>query len=240
MRNAKLAIAVMLIASLIVPTAYAKAKKAPAASPPVAASPASASSQAGGLPATNERVTALERAVVVLRADLGAEIAARQAADTRLANALNNEIAARQSADTALSNQLAAIPPVFVADGYAINIRGATATVASKTVPAGTYFILAAVQMVNSQSSGDANARCVMSADGNKLAETSDLQFPILTAAGGSTSNAFGSTMFAPLQSSYSSGSPITVRVECIESNGKNGGLDAFVHIAALKVATAQ
>ena len=232
MRNAKAAMAIMLMASLVVPTVHAKSK-APAPPPP------SATSQAGGLPATNARVAALEGAVVTLRADLAAEIAARMAADTRLANALKDEIAARQAADAALSNQLATIPPVFVAENSVNNIKGATVTVVSKTVPAGTYSILAAVQMVNGQSSGDANARCVMRADGNLLADTSDLQFPILMVAG-STGNAFGSTMFAPLQSSYSSRSPITIVVDCTENNGKNGGLNVVVDIAALKVATVQ
>jgi hypothetical protein len=32
----------------------------------------------------------------------------------------------------------------------------------------------------------------------------------------------------------------ITVIVECNESNGKNGGLNAFVQIAAMKVASVQ
>jgi hypothetical protein len=240
MKNAKSAIAMVLIAALFLPTAYAKAKKAPAPPQPSVAAQPNDNSQAGGLPATNARVTALEGAVVALQSSLAAEIAARQAADARLANALNGEIAARQAADTALANQLATIPPVFVTDGFVNNIKGATVTVASKSLPAGTYFILAAVEMVNSQSSGDANARCMLSADGNMLADTSDLQFPILTTAGGPPSGAFGSTMFAPLQSSYSSRSPITVVVQCAESNGKNGGLDAFVHVAALKVATVQ
>jgi hypothetical protein len=86
--------------------------------------------------------------------------------------------------------------------------------------------------MVNSQSTGDANARCVMRADGNLLADTSDLEFPILNTTAGATSNATGSTMFAPLQSSYSSTNPITILVECSESNA-DGGLDAFMHIDA-------
>lgn len=216
MKHTKFAIVIMLIASLAAPTADAKKKKVPA--PPSDGN----SSQAGGLPATNARVTALEGAVVTLRADLAAEIAARKAADT------------------ALSNQLGAIPLVFVAEGSVNNIKNATVTVAAKTVPAGTYFILASVQMVNGQSTGDANARCVMRADGNMLADTADLQFPILTTADGPPSGAFGSTMFAPLQSSYSSRSPITILVECNESNGKNGGLNALVQIAALKVGTVQ
>ncbi len=204
MKNSKLAIAIMLIASLAAPTVHAK-KKAPA--PP----PASTSSQAGGLPATNARVAALEAEVVALHADLDA-----------------------------LSIQLAAIPTVFVAEGYVTNLKGRTVPVAAKTVPAGTYLIMAAVQMVNSQSLGDAKARCVMKADGIPLAETSDLMFPILTTAAGPPSGAFGSTIFAPLQSSYSSRSPITILVECSEGNGGLAGLDAFVNIAALKVATVQ
>lgn len=253
MKNAKLALAVMLIAASVMPTAHARiwfltratpqapaATQAPAAPQAPAASQGSANSQAGGLPATNARVTALEAALVVLRADLAAEIAARKAADTALTNALNDEIAAREAGDTALADQLAAIPSVFVAEGSASNIAGATATVASKTVPAGKYFIVAAVQLVNSQSTGDANARCVMRADGNLLADTSDLEFPILNTTAGAASNATGSTMFAPLQGTYSSTSPIAILVECTESNADNGGLDAFVHIAALKAGTLQ
>ena len=129
---------------------------------------------------------------------------------------------------------------MFVTDGSVNNISNATVTVASKTLPAGTYLMLAAVQMVNGQMTGDANARCVMRANGVMLADTSDLEFPILTTVAGPPSNAFGSTMFAPLQGSYSSTTPITVLVECNESNGKNGGLNAFVQIAALKVASVQ
>jgi hypothetical protein len=94
--------------------------------------------------------------------------------------------------------------------------------------------------MANGQQSGDANARCVMRANGSIMADTSDLQFLILTTEGGSTSNAFGSTMFAPLQCSYSSSTPITVHVQCSESNDDNGGLNAFVQIAALKVGSVQ
>jgi hypothetical protein len=241
MKNAKSAIAIMLIASLIVPTVHAKSKKAPAAVPVAASSQASASSQAGGLPATNARVAALEAAVITLRADLAAEVAARMAADTRLANAILNEAAARQAADAALADQIAANEStVFFAEGSADNIKGGTVTVASKVLPAGTYFMLAAVQMVNAQSSGDANARCTMSANGTLLADTPDLQFPLLTTGSGTTSGAFGSTMFAPLQGTYSSSTPITVAVQCNESNGKNGGLNAFVQIAALKVVSAQ
>ena len=240
MKNAKPAIAIMLIASLFVPTAYAKKKKAPAPPPPGVAAQPNGTSQAGGLPATNARVAALEGAVVTLRADLAAEIAARQAAETRLAGALSDEIAERQAADAALSNQLATIPAVFVAEGFVNNLNGATVPIAAKTVPAGTYLITAAVQMVNSQSSGDASARCVMKADGILLADTSDLLFPILTTAAGPPSAAFGSTIFAPLQGSYSSRSPITILVECSEGNAGLGGLDAFVNIAALKVATVQ
>lgn len=246
MKSAKLPIAILVMASLLVPTAYAKPKARNQAQPSTPVQPSTpsqpgAGSQAGGLPATNARVTALEGAVVALRSDLAAEIAARQAADSRLANALLNEIAARQAADAALANRIDAIEStVFVAEGAVNNIANGTATVASKVLPAGTYFLLAAVQMANGQQSGDANARCVMRANGFMLADTSDLQFPILTTEGGSTSNAFGSTMSAPLQGSYSSSSPITVLVECSESNGDNGGLNAFVQIAALKVGSVQ
>jgi hypothetical protein len=206
MKNANIAVAAMVIASLALPTAHAKPKKA------VAPVLSGASSQAGGLPATNERVAALEGAVVALRADLAA---------------VSNQLGATQNT-------------VFVSEGSANNIRNATVTVASKVVPAGTYLMLAAVQMVNGQLTGDANARCVMLANGIMLADTSDLEFPILTTVAGTPGNAFGSTMFAPLQGSYSSTIPITVIVECNESNGKNGGLNAFVQIAAMKVASVQ
>lgn len=223
MNRDKLAVVVMLVAALTMPTAYAKKKKNPAPVPPIApVVQPSSGSQAGGLPATNARVAALEEAVVVLRRDLAAEAAARQAADT------------------ALANQLAAIPSVFVGEGSVSNLRNSTSTVASVAVPSGSYFIVATLQLVNGQSTGDANARCVMRANGYLLADTSDLQFPILTTEGGATSNAFGSTMFAPLQASYSARNPFTVVVECTESNGDNGGLDAFVQIAALKAGTIQ
>jgi hypothetical protein len=215
MKHAKLAMIIMLTAVLAAPTVYAKKKVPPPAS-------GGNSSQAGGLPATNARVSALEAAVAGLRSDLAIEIEARKAADA------------------ALANQLAGIPLVYLAEGFASNIRGTTATVVSKLVPAGTYFIQAAVQMVNGQSSGDANARCVLTANGTIVADTSDLQFPILTANAGPPSGAFGSTMFAPLQSSYSSSSPITIHVDCSESNGKNGGLNALAQIAATKVAHIQ
>jgi hypothetical protein len=240
MKNAKPAIAVMLIASLLAPAAYAKAKKAPVVPPPSAASQASSGSQAGGLPAANARIDALEGAVTALRADLTAEIAARQAADTRLANALNNEIAARQAADEALARQIAANPPVFVAEGFRNNLTGGPVMVAAKTVPAGSYLVTAAVQMINSQRTADAKARCVMEADGVLLADTSDLLFPILTTAAGPPSGAFGSTIFAPLQGSVSSTNPINVVVSCSEGNGGSAGLDVFVSLAALKVATVQ
>jgi hypothetical protein len=239
MKHEKLAMAILVAASLAVPTAHAK-KKAPAPTPPVVTPAPNSGSQAGGLPATNARVTALEAAVVALRGDLTAEIAARQAADLRLAHALSDEIAARQAADTALANKLAGIPQVFVGTGSVNNLKGTTATVASKSVPAGTYFILASIQMVNGQSSGDANARCVMRADGNLLADTTDLQFPLLSAPSGTASGAFGSTMFAPLQGSFSSTSPIAIRVDCTENKGANGGLDAYVQIAAVKAGVIQ
>ena len=213
MKNSTLAIAIMLIASLAVSTADAKSKKAPAAPA------ASATSQAGGLPATNARLAALEATVITLQGNLAAETAARMAADARLAN----QIVESQTS-------------VFVAEGSAGNIQSATVRVASTTVPAGSYFMLAAVQMTNGQVSGDANARCAMYANGTLLADTSDLQFPILTTDGGTTSNAFGSTMFAPLQGSFASSAPITVAVDCTESNGDTGGLAAFVQIAAMKV----
>lgn len=246
MKYAKSVVAIMLVAALAAPTVHAKKNKALALTPASttlsnsAASNANPNSQAGGLPATNERVTALEAAVVTLRADLTAEIAARIAADTTLTNALNAEIAARKAADDALAAQLDTIPTVFVADGSATSIKASTVTVASRTVPAGTYFLLAAVQMTNSQTTGDANARCVMRANGNLLADTSDLEFPILTAAAGAANPALGSTLFAPLQGSYSSTSPIAILVECTESNGDNGGLDAYVHIAAMKAGTVE
>src|SRR5262249_54396899 len=59
-------------------------------------------SQEGGLPVTNDRVTALEAAVAALQANLAAEMAARLA----LASDLANEIAARKAADTALQNAI--------------------------------------------------------------------------------------------------------------------------------------
>jgi hypothetical protein len=198
MKNANLAMAIMVMASLVVPTVHAKTK-------------ASVSSQAGGLPATNARVAALEATVVDLQADMAA-----------------------------LTAQMAAIPPVFVAEGSVIKLTGSTVVVAAKQVPAGTYLLMAAVQLVNSQRTGDAKARCVMKADGVPLADTSDLLFPILTTAAGPPSGAWGSTIFAPLQSSYSSKSPINILVECSEGTGGAAGLDAFVNIAALKVATVQ
>ncbi len=217
MKTATLAIAMALAAALVATPAYAKKKKRVVVPPaPIE------TSQAGGLPATNERVAALEGAVVTLRADLVAEIAARQAADA------------------ALSNQLATIPPVFVAEGFVNNLKGTTAPIVTKTVPAGTYLIMSAVQLISSQGLADAKARCVMTVDGTLLADTSDLQFPILTTVAGPPSGAFGSTIFAPLQGSYSSRSPITIVVACSEGNGGLAGLDAFVNMAALKVATVQ
>jgi len=216
MKNAKPVIVAMLIASLVVPTAYAKSKKAPLTPQP------NATSQAGGLPATNARVAALEGAVVTLQGNLAAEIAARKAADA----ALVNLIEASQST-------------AFVAEGSALNIKAGTpVTVVSQTVPAGNYLIMAAVQMVNSQPLKDAKARCVMKANGVPLAETSDLLFPILTTAATPPSDAFGSTIFAPLQSSYQSSSSFTILVQCSDGNGDvAAGLDAFVNLAALKVA---
>jgi len=244
MKIVTILIAAMLTTVLVVPVAHAKKKhsnnnaQVSLATPANAAVQGNSSSQAGGLPATNDRVTALEAAVAALQIDLAAETTARKAADALLTSALNNEIAARQAADTALANQLASIPKVFVADGSASNVKGATVTVASRTVPAGTYFIQATIQMVNSQNSGDANARCVMRADGNLLADTSDLEFPVL--AGATPNSALGSTMFAPLHGTYSSPAPIALLVECSESNGDNGALDAYAHIAALAVGTLQ
>ncbi len=139
MKTATLAIAMALAAALVATPAYAKKKKRVVVPPaPIE------TSQAGGLPATNERVAALEGAVVTLRADLVAEIAARQAADA------------------ALSNQLATIPPVFVAEGFVNNLKGTTAPIVTKTVPAGTYLIMSAVQLISSQGLADAKARCVM------------------------------------------------------------------------------
>ena len=244
MRHEKLAIALLVAAVLVVPAAHAKKKKAPAPVPaaiptqPIVYPGSSSGSQAGGLPATNERVAALEAAVTGLRADLTAEAAARAAADARLANALNQETAARQAADAALASQLATVPQVFVGEGAVSNVKGSIVTVASKTIPAGTYFVLAAVQMVNGQATGDANARCVMRANDNLLADTSDLEFPLLTTEG--SARALGSTIFAPLQGTISAQVPITIVVQCSESNGKNGGLDVFAQIAAIKAGTIQ
>jgi hypothetical protein len=237
-------IAAMATTLLVVPMAHAKKKQVAGSTAAVttgaanAAAHANSSSQAGGLPATNDRVTALEAAVGSLQTALAAETAARKAADAQLTKALNDEITARQAADAALASQLASIPKVFVADGSTSNLKGATATVAARTVPAGTYFIQATVQMVNGQNSGDANARCVMRADGNLLADTSDLEFPVLVDT--SPNSATGATMFAPLHGTYTSTSPIALAVECSEGNGDNGGLDAYAHIAALAVGTLQ
>lgn len=222
MRHETLLVALLVAAALVAPTAHAKKKKAPdpVPTPPIALPAPSSGSQAGGLPATNERVAALEAAVAGLRVDLA------------------DEIAARRAADTALANHVATIPQVFVGEGAVSNVKGATVTVASKTVPAGTYLVLAAVHMVNSQATGDANARCVMLANDDLLADTADLEFPILTTEG--DSKALGSSMFAPLQGSYVSAIPITIRVNCTESNGDNGGLDAFAQIAAMKAGGVQ
>ena len=215
MRHEKLAMAALLAASLmVVPVADAKKKKYPTPSQPTLPSAANPQSQAGGLPATNERVAALEEAVVVLRGDLAAESAARQAADAVLAN------------------KLAMTPEVLVAEGSA-NVTSQTVTLASRALPAGTYFVLASVQLVNA-GSVDAHARCVMRANGIQLADTSDLEFPVLTAS--PTPSKIGSTMFAPLQGTFGSGSLSTVDVQCTESNG--GTLHAFVRIAALKEGT--
>jgi len=66
------------------------------------------------------------------------------------------------------------------------------------------------------------------------LVETVRTALTASTAAG-PPSGAYGSTMFAPLQGSYTSSTPITLTVQCSESNGKNGGLNAFVQVAAVK-----
>lgn len=217
MRREALALTITLILTAVAPAALAKKNPVTPAQPA-----ASSNSQAGGLPATNARVTALEQAVRTLRSDLQAEIAARQAADA------------------ALAAELAKTPSVFVGEGSVTNLRSATATVASKTLPAGKYVIFAALQLVNGQSTGDANARCILRADGDLLADTTDLQFPILTTSGAPNSNAFGSAVFVPLQGAYSSASPVTIHVDCTESKGGNGGLDAFVQIAAIKAGSIQ
>jgi hypothetical protein len=221
MTHGKLALAMVVAALLVAPSAYAKKKPVT----PAAASAPSSNSQAGGLPATNARVTALESAVGKLQTDLAAEIAARKAADA----AFDTKLAA-------LEAKITAVPEVFVGDGGVLNISGATVTIATKTVPAGNYFVLAAVQMINGSSAGLANARCVMNADGNLLADTSDLEFPILTTAG----DAVGSTMFAPLQGTYTSAAPITISVACTESKGAGGALNASAQIAAVKAGTVQ
>lgn len=216
MRHEKLVMAALLAASLmVVPVADAKKKKkAPTSSQPIAPWDANSQSQAGGLPATNARVAALEEAVVVLRGDLAAESAARQAADAVLAN------------------KLAMTPEVLVAEQSA-NLTSQTVTLASRALPAGTYFVLASIQMVNA-GAVDAHARCVMRANGILLADTSDLEFPLLTTS--PTPSKTGSTMFAPLQGTFGSGSPSTVDVQCTESNG--GTLHVFARIAALKEGT--
>jgi hypothetical protein len=199
MKHANLAVAVMVIASLVVPTAYAKPKKTP--TPPQPAS----TSQAGGLPATNARLAELERDIHFLQADLAA-----------------------------LSMQLAMTPTVFVAAGSQQNITsGSPVTLAAMDVRPGTYLIMAAVRMMNSP--GNAKASCVVKANGITLAGTSDLLFPLLSTG---TSGATDSTIFAPLQGTFSSTTgPIAIRVECSEGNG-GAAYDADVNIAALKVAT--
>lgn len=205
MKQARLAIAVMVIASLIVPAAYAKPKKARAPLPPSVPAQPDATSQAGGLPATNARVAELERDVHFLQSDLAA-----------------------------LSVQLAMTPTVFVAAGSQQNITsGNPAKVAGMEVRPGTYLIMAAVQMVNNP--GNAKARCVMKANGNTLAEASIVLFPILSTE---ANGAKDSTVFAPLQGTYSSAGPIDIFVECSEGNGGSAAYSASVNIAALKVAT--
>jgi len=152
MKHPSLAIAIMVAAALVVPTAYAKPKKKVPA-PPQTSVPSQPgdTSQAGGLPATNARVAELESIVHFLQADLAA-----------------------------LSVQLALTPMVFSASGFQENITlGAPAKLAAIAVRPGTYMIMAAVQMVNSP--GDAKANCVMTANGEPLTGTSDLLFPILT-----------------------------------------------------------
>jgi hypothetical protein len=62
----------------------------------------SAQSQDGGLPSTNARVATLEAAVVGLKADHAADVAARQV----LIAALATETAARQAAETTLQNNI--------------------------------------------------------------------------------------------------------------------------------------
>jgi hypothetical protein len=198
MKHANLAVAVMVIASLVVPTAYAKPKKAPALPQPAS------TSQAGGLPATNARLAELEKDIHFLQADLAA-----------------------------LSMQLAVTPTVFVAAGSRQITSGSPVTLAAMDVRPGTYLIMAAVRMMNSP--GNAKASCVMKANGIALAGTSDLLFPLLsTEASGATD----STIFAPLQGTFSSPGPIAIRVECSEGNGGLAAYDADVNIAALKVAT--
>lgn len=210
MRYTILAVVVGSIALMVTPAADAKRKKG------------SQTSQAGGLPATNAQVAALETAVGNLQAALAAEVAARMAADEALANQ-----------GPANQNRL------FVADGSVLNIHNATTTIANVTVPAGNYFLLASTQLVNGQQTGNANARCVLSANGVLLADTTELEFPLLS-ANGATSSSFGSTIFAPLEGSYSAAIPITVAVNCSENAGGNGGLNAFVQIAAMQVSSVQ
>jgi hypothetical protein len=225
MKHDKLVVAMVVGASLSVASVAHARTRVVAPAQPVAAAPANPQSQAGGLPATNARVAALEAAVSTLQVQVGT-----------LQSQLAAEIQARMAADAALAAELGTIPKIFVAEGSASNIHAATATVVSKTVPAGTYFLLAATQMVNGQSAGDANARCVLYANGSLVADTSDLEFPIMATDG----SALGSTMFAPLQGTYTSTSPVTVTVQCTESKGENGGLDASVQLAAIKAGTVQ
>jgi hypothetical protein len=125
-------------------------------------------------------------------------------------------------------------PTVFVASGSQQNITsGNPAQLAAMEVRPGTYLIVAAVQMVNNP--GNAKASCVMKANGNTLTETSNLLFPILSTE---ANGAKDSTIFAPLQGTYSSTGPIAILVECSEGNGGSAAYYAHVNIAALKVAT--
>lgn len=207
----------------------------------IAARQALAASLAAETSARQAADSALQSTIANLHTSIanaiGSETAARQAADTALSNAISSESAARQAADTALSSQVGAAQntTLYVTEGSVDAIQNATVTVATMTVPAGSYFILATTDLLNALGSGDANARCVLRVDGFLKADTSDLSFPVVfTFLGGGAK--FGSHMILPLQTNYTTSNPAKILVECNESKGDNGGLNAYVQISALRV----
>jgi hypothetical protein len=115
-----------------------------------------AQSQSGGLPVTNERLTALEAVVVNLQAALAAEATARQAlavslatetaARQALAASLATETAARQAADTAVQNAISSLQS---------NINGAIASEVAARQAADTNLTTAINNESAARSSGD-------------------------------------------------------------------------------------